>query len=98
MISTPLGLLAVELGWVVTEVGRQPWLIQDVLRTSEGVSTGLTAVEATTTLAGFAVVYLGLLALYAYVVVRIVRAGPPKVDGPELDGTGTPASEVQADD
>ncbi|ELY72049.1 cytochrome ubiquinol oxidase subunit I [Natrinema pallidum] len=98
MISTPLGIFAVELGWVVTEVGRQPWLIQDVLRTSEGVSTGLTAVEATTTLAGFVVVYLGLLALYTYVVVRLIRAGPPKVEGPELDGAGTPASEVQADD
>ncbi|PCR88929.1 cytochrome ubiquinol oxidase subunit I [Natrinema ejinorense] len=99
MVSTPLGILAVELGWVVTEVGRQPWVIQDVLRTSEGVSPGLTAAEATITLAGFAVVYIGLLALYTYVVVRIIRAGPPDVDGPELDGpTETPTSEVQADD
>ncbi len=99
MGSTVLGIVAVELGWIVTEVGRQPWVIQGVLRTNEGVSPGLTGVEATVTLVGFAVVYLGLLALYTYVVVRIVRAGPPDVDGPEVTGsTETPASEVQVDD
>ncbi len=79
MASTPLGILAVELGWIVTEVGRQPWVIQGVMKTSDGVSPGLTSAEATTTLAGFAVVYLGLLALYLYVIARIVRAGPPEV-------------------
>ncbi|MFC4541332.1 cytochrome ubiquinol oxidase subunit I [Halosolutus amylolyticus] len=99
MASTPLGILAVELGWIVTEVGRQPWVIQDVLRTSDGVSPGLTGAETTVTLAGFAVVYLGLLALYTYVVVRIIRAGPPEVDGPGVaDPVETPASEVQVDD
>jgi cytochrome d ubiquinol oxidase subunit I len=80
MLSTPLGVLAVEVGWIVTEVGRQPWLVQDVLETSAGVSPGLTAAEATLTLAGFVVVYAGLLALYVYVLVRIVRAGPPSRD------------------
>ncbi|WP_436925202.1 cytochrome ubiquinol oxidase subunit I [Halosimplex amylolyticum] len=77
MLSAPLGILAVELGWVVTEVGRQPWVIQNVLRTSEGVSPGLTGGEATLTLLSFAAVYLGLLTLYGYVLARIVRAGPP---------------------
>ncbi|WP_136716257.1 cytochrome ubiquinol oxidase subunit I [Halorientalis salina] len=80
MLSSLLGIVAVELGWVVTEVGRQPWVIQDVLKTSDGVSPGLTGAEATLTLAGFALVYLGLLTLYTYVVVRIVRAGPPTGD------------------
>jgi len=78
MLSSLLGILAVELGWIVTEVGRQPWVIQDVLRTADGVSPGLTGGEATLTLAGFAVVYLGLLSLYTYVIARIIRAGPPK--------------------
>src|SRR6056297_1319540 len=64
MASAPLGILAVELGWVVTEVGRQPWVIQGVLQTSDAVSPGLTGAEATTTLVSFAVLYLGLLTLY----------------------------------
>jgi cytochrome d ubiquinol oxidase subunit I len=77
MASSLLGIAATELGWIVTEVGRQPWIIQGVMRTSDGVSSGLTATEATVTLAGFATVYLGLLALYTYVVARIIRSGPP---------------------
>ena len=38
MLSGPLGLLAVEAGWVVTEVGRQPWIIRGVMRVSEAVT------------------------------------------------------------
>jgi cytochrome d ubiquinol oxidase subunit I len=77
MASSLLGILAVELGWVVTEVGRQPWVVQGVLKTADGVSPGLTGAEATLTLAGFALVYTTLLALYSYVVARIIREGPP---------------------
>jgi cytochrome d ubiquinol oxidase subunit I len=77
MASSLLGILAVELGWVVTEVGRQPWVVQGVLKTADGVSPGLTGAEATVTLVGFALVYTTLLALYSYVVARIIRAGPP---------------------
>jgi Cytochrome bd-type quinol oxidase, subunit 1 len=37
-IATPLGFIAVEAGWTVTEVGRQPWIIQGIMRTSEAVT------------------------------------------------------------
>jgi cytochrome d ubiquinol oxidase subunit I len=103
MASSLLGIVAVELGWVVTEVGRQPWVIQGILKTSAGVSPGLTGTEALTTLVGFVGVYTTLLALYAYVVARIIRAGPP--DGDDLDSVPdrrshdeTPAAEVAGDD
>ena len=80
MGSSLLGFLAVELGWIVTEVGRQPWVIQGVMKTHEGVSPGLTGTEAAITLAGFVLVYATLLGLYTYVVARIIRAGPPGRD------------------
>lgn len=38
ILSTPFGFIAVESGWTVTEVGRQPWIIQGVMRTSEAVT------------------------------------------------------------
>jgi cytochrome d ubiquinol oxidase subunit I len=38
VLASPLGLLAIEAGWTVTEVGRQPWIIQGVLRTAEAVT------------------------------------------------------------
>jgi cytochrome d ubiquinol oxidase subunit I len=37
-ISTPLGFLAVEAGWTVTEVGRQPWIIYNIMRTADSVT------------------------------------------------------------
>ncbi|ADE02521.1 MULTISPECIES: cytochrome ubiquinol oxidase subunit I [Haloferax] len=96
--SSLLGIFAVEVGWIVTEVGRQPWVIQGVLRTSEGVSPGLTSFEATLTLVGFAVVYTGLLALYTYVIRRIIREGPPSVDETEAGAEAAAPAGVTGDD
>ena len=97
MASSLLGFLAVEVGWIVTEVGRQPWVIQGVMKTSESVSPGLTGAEAAFTLAGFATGYALLLALFTYVVVRIIRAGPPARE--ELDTVEhQPVEGVSTDD
>ncbi|MGE5437404.1 MAG: cytochrome ubiquinol oxidase subunit I [Syntrophothermus sp.] len=38
VICTPLGFLAVETGWIVTEVGRQPWIIYEILKTKDSVT------------------------------------------------------------
>ncbi len=38
VLATPLGFIAIEAGWTVTEVGRQPWIIQGVMRTEEAVT------------------------------------------------------------
>ncbi|MDB5032170.1 cytochrome ubiquinol oxidase subunit I [Mucilaginibacter sp.] len=38
IIATPLGFIALEAGWTVTEVGRQPWIIQGIMRTSEAIT------------------------------------------------------------
>jgi cytochrome d ubiquinol oxidase subunit I len=37
-ICTPLGFIAVEAGWIVTEVGRQPWIIYNIMKTSGAVT------------------------------------------------------------
>ena len=38
VLGAPLGIIAIEAGWTVTEVGRQPWVVQDVLRTADAVT------------------------------------------------------------
>ncbi len=53
--SIPLGYVAVEMGWTVREVGRQPWLIYGLLRTSEGASTLPTATVASSLVGYFAI-------------------------------------------
>ncbi|UPM44209.1 cytochrome ubiquinol oxidase subunit I [Halocatena salina] len=83
MGSSLLGFVTVELGWIVTEVGRQPWVIQGIMKTTDSVSPGLTGAEATFTLIGFITGYTLLLGLYIYVVARIIKSGPPPRD--ELD-------------
>ena len=84
MASSVLGFIAVEFGWMVAEIGRQPWIIQGVMRTSEAVSPGLSGSDALLTFAGFVVGYFGLLVLVVYVLVRLVRRGPPAIqDGPD---------------
>ena len=62
----PLGFVAIESGWAVTEVGRQPWVIYGVLRTADAVTPmGLLAVP----FAVFTLVYAGL----ALMVVLLLR-------------------------
>jgi cytochrome bd ubiquinol oxidase subunit I len=67
----PLGFLAIEAGWMVTELGRQPWIIHGVMRTSEAVTPmpGLVVPFVT-----FTLVYVGLAAIVAFVFARQVRA------------------------
>ncbi len=74
-LSLPLPWLAVELGWVVAEYGRQPWVVDGVLPTFLGVSrTSATNVWAS--LVGFVVFYTALAVVDVYLIVRTVRRGP----------------------
>ncbi len=67
----PAGVLALEAGWVVTEVGRQPWIVYGVMRTVDAVTptTGLWL-----PFTGFAVIYLGLAVVVTTALIRQVRA------------------------
>jgi cytochrome d ubiquinol oxidase subunit I len=69
----PMGFLAIEAGWVVTEVGRQPWVIYGVLRTADAVTPmpGLIVPFIT-----FTLIYLGLAAAVILVLWRQVRTSP----------------------
>ncbi|MHB1084441.1 MAG: cytochrome ubiquinol oxidase subunit I [Thiobacillus sp.] len=73
--AVPLGYLAVESGWIVREVGRQPWLLYGVMRTEAGAST-LPAATVAASLAGFAVLYGVLLVAFLVFARRLLRTGP----------------------
>lgn len=61
--ATPLGFIAVEAGWVVTEVGRQPWTIYGVLRTANAV----------TPMPGLIAPFLAITCLYGFLAVVVAR-------------------------
>ncbi|MGR8980917.1 MAG: cytochrome ubiquinol oxidase subunit I [Gammaproteobacteria bacterium] len=73
--SIPLGYLATECGWIVREVGRQPWVIYGLLRTEEAAST-LPASVVATSLSAFMVIYTLLFVLFLIFAARILRKGP----------------------
>jgi cytochrome d ubiquinol oxidase subunit I len=87
--SVPLPMIAIEAGWFATEMGRQPWIVQGLLKTKDAASSVVSAEHILTTLAIFVVVY----ALVFYVWFRKMRkaiVAGPQVAG--LDsGYGTPA-------
>jgi cytochrome bd ubiquinol oxidase subunit I len=67
----PLSVVALICGWVTTEVGRQPWVVYEVMRTSEAV-TGADGIPVG--YATLAIVYLGVLAAVAWILRRLARA------------------------
>jgi len=71
--ASPLGFAALLTGWYVTEIGRQPWVIQDVLTTSEAASSTLSSTAATLTLGAFVVVYIGLILAALYVLRWLIE-------------------------
>lgn len=82
LLGAPMGFLALQAGWIVTEVGRQPWVIYGVLRTADGV-TPVDGVPIT--LFGFSVLYL-MLGTALVVLLRGLarhRHGPPAEPRPE---------------
>ncbi len=76
MWSIPLPLFACQLGWIATEVGRQPWIVYRMLRTSDAISVTVPAHEILISIIIFALVYLLLGSLYIFLLVKKVKAGP----------------------
>lgn len=81
--SFPLSLLAMSVGWVFTEMGRQPWLVFGLLRTQDGVSPGVSGVEVLISLISFTLIYGILAAVEFRLILRAVRKGPD--DAPKPD-------------
>ena len=76
LYTIPLPYLAAQLGWIVAEVGRQPWIVYGVLRTSEGVSRQIEPVQVLTSLIGFGLFYSFLGILDFYLLAKYARKGP----------------------
>jgi cytochrome d ubiquinol oxidase subunit I len=71
----PLGFIATELGWMTTEVGRQPWLVYNLMRTSEGVSP-IPAGNVIWSLILFLIIFAVVGASYFYYVLKTLARGP----------------------
>jgi len=82
-----------QAGWFSAEIGRQPWIVYGLLRTSEGLSKVVQAEAVLTSLILFAIIYLLLFAVFVYVLNDKITHGPDESD---LTPTGRLAAQGRA--
>lgn len=77
LLSWPLPYIATTAGWMTAEIGRQPWIVYGLVRTSQGYSSHVTASNNLFTLLGFLGMYSVLSLLWIILVYNHVQSGPP---------------------
>jgi cytochrome d ubiquinol oxidase subunit I len=98
LVMGPSGFVAVIAGWITTEVGRQPWTIYGLLRTSQSASPLATPAVATS-LAAFVIVYFAVFGIGVWYILKLMQKGPeahePKLSEAPIRTAGiTPAAQM----
>jgi cytochrome bd ubiquinol oxidase subunit I len=84
ILMSPMGFVAVISGWMVAEVGRQPWVVTGVLRTRDAVSP-ITVGEVSTSLVAFLVVYAVIFSAGVLYILRLIAEGPKPVPAADTE-------------
>jgi cytochrome d ubiquinol oxidase subunit I len=87
VFAIPLPYAANQLGWVTAEVGRQPWIVYGLLRTSDGISKSVSASQTLSSIIMFGIIYGLLFAVFLYVLNDKIKHGPDLVHA--VEGTST---------
>jgi cytochrome d ubiquinol oxidase subunit I len=82
-LLTPAGFIAVLAGWYTTEIGRQPYVIQGLMRTSEA-ATELPLGSVATSLLAFGTIYLFVFIAGTYYLLKLLRRGPQPLSDQDL--------------
>ena len=75
LFAIPLPYIAIQFGWLVTEMGRQPWAVYGLMRTAEGVSKTLAPAQVWLSLGGFTLLYSALGAVDFWLLAKYARKG-----------------------
>lgn len=79
MYSTPLPLIASQLGWIAAEVGRQPWIVYKLMKTKDAVSITVSAGELIFSIIMFLIIYILLLSIFLKLLFNWVKKGPETI-------------------
>jgi len=90
VVMLPSGFIAVIAGWLTTEIGRQPWVVQGILRTADAMSP-VGAGSVLLSLVLFVLIYAILLGSAVYYIVKLVRVGPEAAEADREETFKTPA-------
>lgn len=94
MFSSPLPYVTTTAGWMTAEIGRQPWIVYNLLRTQDGVSPLVGSGNTLATLIGVVGLYATIGLLYVFLVLRQIGRGPAAV----APASGSPAPSVPSTD
>jgi len=75
-LTIPLPFLANEVGWVAAEVGRQPWVVYNLMRTRDAVSAAVPAGQILASIVLFSLIYSLLFGVWLYLLKRQIDKGP----------------------
>jgi cytochrome d ubiquinol oxidase subunit I len=78
LYALPLPYLAAQFGWIVAEVGRQPWIVYGVLKTSDAVSKAVSQTQVWASLIGFTLLYGFLAVIDIYLLTKTAKKGPDR--------------------
>ncbi len=76
LYAIPLPYIATQIGWIVAEVGRQPWIVYGLLKTSDAVSKAVAPEQVILSLAGFTLLYGFLAVVDIYLLFKNAKKGP----------------------
>jgi cytochrome bd ubiquinol oxidase subunit I len=80
IVAMAFPYIAATAGWILTEMGRQPWIVQDLLKTSDAISPNLSTATVATSLAVFSLLYIMLGVVDFLLMRRYARLDPPVVE------------------
>ncbi len=89
----PLPLAAMILGWIFTEMGRQPWIVFGLLKTADAVSPNITGLEVLISIVAFTLIYGALAVVEFRLLKRAAQAGPDPLT-PEAESSDRSAEPV----
>jgi cytochrome d ubiquinol oxidase subunit I len=95
MLAFPFPYIATTAGWMTAELGRQPWLVFQLFRTSQGVSDVVSGGNVLFTLLGFCGLYFVLGVLYLFLIGREIGLGPRDIDSFDPAGKPPRAQQLQ---
>jgi len=84
VVSVLFPYIACEAGWIATEVGRQPWIVYGLLKTSDAVSKAISSGAVLSSIIMFSVIYILLFFVWLYVMDKKIKGGPEDTERVEL--------------
>ncbi|NGX51363.1 MAG: Cytochrome bd-II ubiquinol oxidase subunit 1 [Chlamydiae bacterium] len=90
VLSVAFPFIANEMGWFTAEMGRQPWIIYNIMKTTQGASPSVSAGQVIASLIMFSVIYIFMFSLFIFLLNRKIQHGPEEEDVEEKIGADTP--------